>query len=161
MTKRSRELKATGVDVINLSIGEPDFDTPVHICEAATAAMAKGYTHYPPVAGLPELRTAIAQKLQRENGLPYQAENIIVSNGAKHSLLNAILALVNPGDEVLIPAPFWVSYPSMIQYAGGIPVSIPSTVEDDFKVSAAKLEAAITPKTKLLLFHRPATPVVA
>ena len=158
MTKRSRELKATGVDVINLSIGEPDFDTPIHICEAATAAMAKGYTHYPPVAGLPELRTAIAQKLQRENGLPYQAENIIVSNGAKHSLLNAILALVNPGDEVLIPAPFWVSYPSMIQYAGGIPVSIPSTVEDDFKVSAAKLEAAITPKTKLLLFSSPCNP---
>jgi len=158
MTKRSRELKATGVDVINLSIGEPDFYTPVHICEAATAAMAKGYTHYPPVAGLPELRTAIAQKLQRENGLPYQAENIIVSNGAKHSLLNAILALVNPGDEVLIPAPFWVSYPSMIQYAGGIPVSIPSTVEDDFKVSAAKLEAAITPKTKLLLFSSPCNP---
>ena len=158
MTKRSRELKATGVDVINLSIGEPDFDTPVHICEAATAAMAKGYTHYPPVAGLPELRTAIAQKLQRENGLPYQAENIIVSNGAKHSLLNAILALVNPGDEVLVPAPFWVSYPSMIQYAGGVPVSIPSAVEDDFKVSAAKLEAAITPKTKLLLFSSPCNP---
>jgi aspartate aminotransferase len=158
MTKRSRELKATGVDVINLSIGEPDFDTPVHICEAATAAMAKGYTHYPPVAGLPELRTAIAQKLQRENGLPYQAENIIVSNGAKHSLLNAILALVNPGDEVLIPAPFWVSYPSMIQYAGGVPVSIPSAVEDDFKVSAAKLEAAITPKTKLLMFSSPCNP---
>ena len=158
MTKRSRELKATGVDVINLSIGEPDFDTPVHICEAATAAMAKGYTHYPPVAGLPELRTAIAQKLQRENGLPYQAENIIVSNGAKHSLLNAILALVNPGDEVLIPAPFWVSYTSMIQYAGGVPVSIPSAVEDDFKVSAAILEAAITPKTKLLLFSSPCNP---
>ncbi|MFM7638385.1 MAG: pyridoxal phosphate-dependent aminotransferase [Bacteroidota bacterium] len=158
MTKRSRELKATGVDVINLSIGEPDFDTPAHICEAATAAMAKGYTHYPPVAGLPELRTAIANKLQRENGLSYKAENIIVSNGAKHSLLNAILALVNPGDEVLIPAPFWVSYPSMIQYAGGIPVSIPTSVEEDFKVSAAKLEAAITPKTKLLLFSSPCNP---
>ena len=158
MTKRSRELKATGVDVINLSIGEPDFDTPLHICEAATAAMAKGYTHYPPVAGLPELRTAISNKLQRENGLSYPAENIIVSNGAKHSLLNAILALVNPGDEVLIPAPYWVSYPSMIQYAGGVPVSIPSTVEDDFKISAAKLEAAITPKTKLLLFSSPCNP---
>ena len=158
MTKRSRELKATGVDVINLSIGEPDFDTPLHICEAATAAMAKGYTHYPPVAGLPELRTAISNKLQRENGLSYPAENIIVSNGAKHSLLNAILALVNPGDEVIIPAPYWVSYPSMIQYAGGVPVSISSTVEDDFKVSAAKLEAAITPKTKLLLFSSPCNP---
>lgn len=158
MTKRSRELKATGVDVINLSIGEPDFDTPLHICEAATAAMAQGYTHYPPVAGLPELRKAIAQKLQRENGLAYQAENVIVSNGAKHSLLNAILALVNPGDEVLIPAPFWVSYPSMIQYAGGVPVSIPSEIDDNFKVSAAKLEAAITTKTKLLLFSSPCNP---
>lgn len=158
MTKRSRELKATGVDVINLSIGEPDFDTPLHICEAATAAMAQGYTHYPPVAGLPELRKAIAQKLQRENGLAYQAENVIVSNGAKHSLLNAILALVNPGDEVLIPAPFWVSYPSMIQYAGGVPVCIPSEIDDNFKVSAAKLEAAITTKTKLLLFSSPCNP---
>lgn len=158
MTKRSRELKATGVDVINLSIGEPDFDTPSHICAAATQAMAKGYTHYPPVSGLPELRSAIAKKLQTENQLPYQPENIIVSNGAKHSLLNAILSLVNPGDEVLIPAPFWVSYPSMIRYAGGIPVSIPTSVEEDFKVSAEKLAAAITPKTKLLLFSSPCNP---
>lgn len=158
MTKRSRELKATGVDVINLSIGEPDFDTPENICNAATQAMANGYTHYPPVSGLPELRGAIAKKLQQENGLDFQAENIIVSNGAKHSLLNAILALINPGDEVLIPAPFWVSYPSMIRYAGGIPVSIPSSVEDDFKVSAEKLASYITPKTKMLLFSSPCNP---
>ena len=158
MTKRSRELKATGVDVINLSIGEPDFDTPRHIIEAAYQAMLDGYTHYPPVSGLPELRTAIAQKLKRENGFHFEAENIIVSNGAKHSLLNAILSIVNPGDEVLIPAPFWVSYPSLIQYAGGVPVEIPSTVESDFKVSAEQLEAAITPKTKMLIFSSPCNP---
>lgn len=158
MTKRSRELKATGVDVINLSIGEPDFDTPKHIIEAAYQAMLDGYTHYPPVSGLPELRTAIAQKLKRENGFHFEAENIIVSNGAKHSLLNAILSIVNPGDEVLVPAPFWVSYPSLIQYAGGVPVEIPSTVESDFKVSAEQLEAAITPKTKMLIFSSPCNP---
>ena len=158
MTKRSRELKATGVDVINLSIGEPDFDTPRHIIEAAYQAMLDGYTHYPPVSGLPELRTAIAQKLKRENGFHFEAENIIVSNGAKHSLLNAILSIVNPGDEVLVPAPFWVSYPSLIQYAGGVPVEIPSTVESDFKVSAEQLEAAITTKTKMLIFSSPCNP---
>ena len=158
MTKRSRELKATGVDVINLSIGEPDFDTPQHIIEAAYQAMLDGYTHYPPVSGLPELRTAIAQKLKRENGFHFEAENIIVSNGAKHSLLNAILSIVNPGDEVLVPAPFWVSYPSLIQYAGGVPVEIPSTVESDFKVSAEQLEAAITPKTKMIIFSSPCNP---
>ena len=158
MTKRSRELKATGVDVINLSIGEPDFDTPKHIIEAAYQAMLDGYTHYPPVSGLPELRTAIAQKLKRENGFAFEAENIIVSNGAKHSLLNAVLSIVNPGDEVLIPAPFWVSYPSLIQYAGGVPVEIPSTVESDFKVSAEQLEAAITPKTKMIIFSSPCNP---
>lgn len=158
MTKRSRELKATGVDVINLSIGEPDFDTPRHISEAAYQAMLDGYTHYPPVSGLPELRTAIAQKLKRENGFHFEADNIIVSNGAKHSLLNAILSIVNPGDEVLVPAPFWVSYPSLIQYAGGIPIEIPSTVESDFKVSAEQLEAAITPKTKMLIFSSPCNP---
>ncbi|NBV37140.1 MAG: pyridoxal phosphate-dependent aminotransferase [Bacteroidetes bacterium] len=158
MTKRSRELKATGVDVINLSIGEPDFDTPKHIIDAASKAMADGYTHYPPVSGLPELRTAISQKLKRENGFAFEAENIIVSNGAKHSLLNAVLSIVNPGDEVLIPAPYWVSYPSLIKYAGGIPVEIPSSVESDFKVSAKDLEAAITPKTKMLIFSSPCNP---
>ena len=158
MTKRSRELKATGVDVINLSIGEPDFDTPKHIIEAAYQAMLDGYTHYPPVSGLPELRSAIANKLKKENGFHFEAENIIVSNGAKHSLLNAILSIVNPGDEVLVPAPFWVSYPSLIQYAGGVPVEIPSTVESDFKVSAEQLEAAITPKTKMIIFSSPCNP---
>lgn len=158
MTKRSRELKATGVDVINLSIGEPDFDTPKHIIEAAYQAMLDGYTHYPPVSGLPELRSAIANKLKKENGFHFEAENIIVSNGAKHSLLNAILSIINPGDEVLVPAPFWVSYPSLIQYAGGIPIEIPSTVESDFKVSAEQLEAAITTKTKMIIFSSPCNP---
>lgn len=158
MTKRSRELKATGVDVINLSIGEPDFDTPRHIIEAAYQAMLDGYTHYPPVSGLPELRSAIANKLKKENGFHFEAENIIVSNGAKHSLLNAILSIINPGDEVLVPAPFWVSYPSLIQYAGGVPVEIPSTVESDFKVSAKQLEAAITTKTKMIIFSSPCNP---
>lgn len=158
MTKRSRELKATGVDVINLSIGEPDFDTPRHIIEAAHQAMLDGYTHYPPVSGLPELRSAIANKLKKENGFHFEAENIIVSNGAKHSLLNAILSIVNPGDEVLIPAPFWVSYPSLIRYAGGVPVEISSSIESDFKVSAEQLEAAITPKTKMLIFSSPCNP---
>lgn len=158
MTKRSRELKNTGIDVINLSIGEPDFNTPKHICDAATEAMENGYTHYPPVAGLPELRFAIANKLQKENGFAYNAENIIVSNGAKHSLLNAILALLNPGDEVLIPAPYWVSYPSLIQYVGGVPIGIPTSVEEGFKVSAARLEACITPKTRMLLFSSPCNP---
>ena len=158
MTKRSRELKATGVDVINLSIGEPDFDTPRHIIEAAYQAMLDGYTHYPPVSGLPELRSAIANKLKKENGFHFEAENIIVSNGAKHSLLNAILSIINPGDEVLVPAPFWVSYPSLIQYAGGVPVEIPSTVESDFKVSAEQLEAAITTKTKMIIFSSPCNP---
>jgi len=158
MTKRSRELKATGVDVINLSIGEPDFDTPRHIIEAAYQAMLDGYTHYPPVSGLPELRSAIANKLKKENGFHFEAENIIVSNGAKHSLLNAILSIINPGDEVLVPAPFWVSYPSLIQYAGGIPIEIPSTVESDFKVSAEQLEAAITTKTKMIIFSSPCNP---
>lgn len=158
MTKRSRELKATGVDVINLSIGEPDFDTPRHIIEAAHQAMLDGYTHYPPVSGLPELRSAIAKKLKKENGFHFEAENIIVSNGAKHSLLNAILSIVNPGDEVLIPAPFWVSYPSLIRYAGGVPVEISSSIESDFKVSAEQLEAAITPKTKMLIFSSPCNP---
>ncbi len=158
MTKLSRELKSQGVDVINLSIGEPDFDTPINICEAATKAMKDGFTHYPPVAGFPELRTAIAQKLQRENKLAYKAESILVSNGAKHSILNVILSIINPGDEVLIPAPFWVSYPSIVEYAGGIPVIIESGPEQDFKVTADQLKSCITDKTKAILFSSPCNP---
>lgn len=158
MTKKSRELKAQGIDVVNLSIGEPDFDTPFEIREAAKLAMDNGFTHYPPVAGFPELRSAIANKLEKENGLHYQPQNIIVSNGAKHSLLNVILSIINPGDEVIIPAPYWVSYPSLIRYAGGIPVEISSNSESDFKISAAQLESAITSKTKAILFSSPCNP---
>ncbi len=158
MTKKSRELKSQGIDVVNLSIGEPDFDTPVNICNAAKIAMEDGFTHYPPVAGFPELRLAISQKFERENQLTYKPENILVSNGAKHSILNVILSIINPGDEVIIPAPYWVSYPSIIKYAGGIPVEIKSNSESNFKVSANQLKAAITPKTKAILFSSPCNP---
>lgn len=158
MTKLSRELKGQGIDVINLSIGEPDFDTPSNICEAATKAMNDGFTHYPPVAGFPELRSAIAQKLQRENRLSYSAENILVSNGAKHSILNVILSIINPGDEVIIPAPFWVSYPSIVEYAGGKPVFIESGPDQDFKVSSDQIRSYLTDKTKAILFSSPCNP---
>jgi aspartate aminotransferase len=158
MTKLSRELKSQGIDVINLSIGEPDFDTPSNICEAATTAMKEGFTHYPPVAGFPELRTAIAQKLQRENKLTYSAENILVSNGAKHSILNVILSIINPGDEVIIPAPFWVSYPSIVEYAGGKPIYIESGPDQDFKVTAEQIKSHISDKTKAILFSSPCNP---
>ena len=158
MTKLSRELKNQGIDVINLSIGEPDFDTPENICNAATKAMSEGYTHYPPVAGFPELRAAIAHKLLRENKLPYKPENIIISNGAKHSILNVILASINPGDEVLIPAPYWVSYPSIVEYAGGVPIYIESGASQDFKVTASQLKSHITDKTRAILFSSPCNP---
>lgn len=158
MTKRARELKESGKDVISLSIGEPDFNTPAHICEAATKAMADGYTHYPPVLGLLNFREAICRKLKKENGLDYTPRQIIVSNGAKHSIINAVLSLVNPGDEVIIPAPYWVSYPSMVTYAGGKSVFITAGVELDFKFTAEQLRAAITPKTKLVIFSSPCNP---
>ncbi len=158
MTKKSRELKNQGIDVVNLSIGEPDFDTPKNICDAAITAMQNGFTHYPPVAGFPELRLAISEKLNHENQLNYKPENILVSNGAKHSILNVILSIINPGDEVIIPAPFWVSYPSIIKYAGGIPIEVKSSSESDFKISATQLESAITAKTKAILFSSPCNP---
>lgn len=158
MTKKSRELKNQGIDVVNLSIGEPDFDTPKNICNAAITAMQNGFTHYPPVAGFPELRLAISEKLNHENQLNYKPENILVSNGAKHSILNVILSIINPGDEVIIPAPFWVSYPSIIKYAGGIPIEVKSSSETDFKISATQLESAITAKTKAILFSSPCNP---
>lgn len=158
MTKKARELRESGREIFSLSIGEPDFNTPAHICEAATKAMADGHTHYPPVLGVLAFRQAISRKLKRENGLEYQPDEIIVSNGAKHSIINAVLSLINPGDEVLIPAPFWVSYPSMVSYAGGISVMVPANLENDFKPTAASIEAAITPKTKLLIFSSPCNP---
>lgn len=158
MTKRARELKEQGKDIISLSIGEPDFNTPQHICEAATKAMADGYTHYPPVLGMLAFREAICRKLKHENGLNYQPKDIIVSNGAKHSIINAVLSMINPGDEVIIPAPFWVSYPSMVEYAGGKCVYVQAGVTQQYKFTAEQLESAITPKTKLLIFSSPCNP---
>ncbi len=158
MTKLARELKEKGKDIISLSIGEPDFDTPVNICEAAGKAMTAGQTHYTPVSGTLELRTAISNKLMRENQLAFSPTEIIVSNGAKQSLLNAVLALVNPGDEVLLPAPFWVSYPSMVTYAGGKNIEIQGEAKNNYKVTASQLESHITDKTKLLIFSSPCNP---
>lgn len=158
ITKKARELKESGVDVISLSIGEPDFDTPENICKAADRAMADGFTHYPPVLGLIEFRQSICNKLKRDNNLDYKPSQVIVSTGAKHSIINAVLSLVDPGDEVIIPAPFWVSYPTMVDYAGGTVVEIPTTLENDYKPTAAQIRAAITPKTKLFIFSNPTNP---
>ena len=158
MTRRSRELSAQGFNVINLSIGEPDFDTPDHVKEAAKEAIDQNYSHYTPVAGYPELRQAIANKLKRDNGLNYTAEQIVVSTGAKQSLANALLSLVNPGDEVLIPAPYWVSYKEIIKLAGGKGVFIDGGIQADFKVTPEQIEASITPETKVFLFSSPCNP---
>ncbi len=158
MTKLARALKEAGKDVISLSIGEPDFDTPEHIGAAAIQAIHEGFTHYTPVLGFQDFREAICRKLLRENGLTYQASEIIVSTGAKHTLVNIMLAVLNPGDEVVIPAPYWVSYPAMVRYAGGVPVFLNTTVEQDYKPTAAQLRAAISPKTKMFLFSSPCNP---
>lgn len=158
MTKRARELREQGKDIISLSIGEPDFNTPEHICNAATDAMKAGYTHYPPVLGMLPFREAICRKLKNENGLDFNPGDIIVSSGAKHSIINAVLSIVNPGDEVIIPAPFWVSYPSMVAYAGGKSVFIQAGVDQQFKFTAEQLEKAITSRTKLLMFSSPCNP---
>ncbi len=158
MTRRSRELISKGIDVINLSIGEPDFNTPEHIKEAAIRAIHENKTHYPPVAGYPELKKAICEKLKRDNDLEYLPEQIVVSTGAKHSLANAIISLVDPGEEVIIPAPYWVSYKEMVKLARGISVIIPATVDNDFKITPKQLEDAITPKTKVLMYSSPCNP---
>jgi len=158
MTRRSRELRAQGFDVINLSIGEPDFNTPEHVKEAAKDAIDQNYSHYTPVPGYPELRQAIANKLKRDNGLDYTAEQIVVSTGAKQSLANAILCLVNVGEEVLIPAPYWVSYKEIIKLAGAKGVFIEGNINSDFKVTPEQIEAAITPETKLFIFSSPCNP---
>lgn len=158
MTRKSRELKAQGKNVINLSIGEPDFNTPDCIKQAAKEAIDANQTHYTPVAGIQELRQAIATKFKNDNGLDYTFQQIIVSNGAKQSIANALLCLINPGDEVIVPAPYWVSYPEMIKLAEGVMVEIPTTVNQGFKVTAEQVEAAITPKTKAFLFNSPNNP---
>jgi len=158
MAKLGRELRAQGIDIIDLSLGEPDFDTPQHIKDAAKKAIDDNWSHYPPVAGYPELRQAVCDKFKRDNNLDYKPENIVVSTGAKQSLANAILATVDAGDEVIIPAPFWVTYSELVKIAGGIPVILPSKLENDYKVTAAEVEEAITDRTKLFLFSSPCNP---
>lgn len=158
VTQMARELKAQGKDVISLSVGEPDFDTPQNIKDAAVAAIARGETKYTPVAGIPELRKAIADKFRRENGLDYKPEQVIVGTGGKQILFNAFMATINPGDEVVIPAPFWVSYPEMIALCGGTPVFVETTIENNFKLTAEQLDKAITPKTKWFMFNSPSNP---
>lgn len=153
-----KEMKANGEDVVGFGAGEPDFETPQHIKDAAIAAIHAGKTRYTPAAGTLALRKAVAEKFKRENGLEYKPSNIVVSNGAKHSLVNAFMAILNPGDEVLIPAPYWVSYPEMVKIADGVPVSLQAREEDGFKVTAAQIRAAITDKTKALVLNSPSNP---
>lgn len=158
MTKKARELAAQGHKVISLSVGEPDFKTPAHICEAAKQAIDDGYHGYSPVAGYPDLRQAIADKLRRDNNIDWKPENIVVSIGAKHSLANAIQVLVNPGEEVIIFAPYWVSYSEMVKLAEGKTVVVDGAFENDFKVTPEQLEAAITPRTKVVMYASPNNP---
>ena len=158
MSQKSNELKAQGVDVINLSVGEPDFNTPDHIKEAAKKAIDDNYSRYSPVPGYADLRKAIVEKLKNENGLDYTVNEVLVSNGAKQSVCNTVMALVNPGDEVIIPAPYWVSYPQMVKLAGGTPVIVEAGFEQNFKMTPEQLEAAITPKTRLLILCSPSNP---
>ncbi len=161
VSQKARELKAKGKDVIGLGAGEPDFDTPENIKQAAIAAINRGETKYTPVAGIPELRQAIVAKFKRENGLDYKPEQTIVGTGGKQILFNAFMATLNPGDEVIIPAPYWVSYPEMAAINGGTPVFVNTNIEDNFKLTAADLEKAITPKTKWLVFNSPSNPTGA
>ena len=158
MSQKSSEMKAQGIDVINMSVGEPDFNTPDHIKQAAKLAVDENYSRYSPVPGYPDLRQAIARKLERENQLHYSPAEILVSNGAKQSVCNTVMALVNPGDEVIIPAPYWVSYPQMVKLAGGTPVIVEAGFEQNFKMTPKQLEAAITPKTRLLILCSPSNP---
>ena len=158
MSQKSSEMKAQGVDVINLSVGEPDFNTPDHIKEAAKKAIEDNFSRYSPVPGYPELRKAIVAKLKNENGLDYSMTEILVSNGAKQSVCNTVMALVNDGEEVIIPAPYWVSYPQMVKLAGGTPVIVNAGFDQDFKMTPEQLEAAITPKTRMLILCSPSNP---
>lgn len=158
MSQKSSELKAQGVDVINLSVGEPDFNTPEHIKAAAIKAVEDNWSRYSPVPGYPSLKEAIVGKLKRENGLDYKPSQILVSNGAKQSVCNTLMAIVNPGDEVIIPAPYWVSYPQMVLLAEGTPVFVEAKIEQDFKITPDQLEAAITPKTRAIILCSPSNP---
>ena len=158
MSQKSSEMKAQGIDVINMSVGEPDFNTPENIKEAAKKAIHDNFSRYSPVPGYPDLRKAIVAKLKNENGLDYTVNEVIVGTGGKQGICNVILALVNPGDEVIIPAPYWVSYPQMAKLAGGVPVIVNAGFDQDFKMTPEQLEAAITPKTKMLILCSPSNP---
>lgn len=158
MSQKSSELKAQGIDVINLSVGEPDFNTPDHIKAAAIKAVEENWSRYSPVPGYPELKKAIVNKLKNENGLDYLPSQILCSNGAKQSVCNTLMAIVNAGDEVIIPAPYWVSYPQMVLLAEGAPVYIDAPIEQDFKITPEQLEAAITPKTRAIILCSPSNP---
>lgn len=158
MSQRGNEMKAQGIDVINMSVGEPDFMTPDHVKMAGKKAIDDNFSKYSPVPGYLSLRKAIANKLKRENNLNYSASEVIVGTGGKQGVCNTILALVNPGDEVIIPAPYWVSYPQMVKLAGGVPVIVPAGIEQDFKITADQLKAAITSKTKLIILCSPSNP---
>lgn len=158
MAKLSRELKSKGVDIINLTLGEPDFNTPDHIKQAAKEAIDNNYSYYTPVVGYLDLREAICRKFKRENNLDYTPDQIVVSTGAKQSIANALLSTIDPGDEVIVPTPYWVSYSEMIKLAEGLPVFIEASVENNFKITAEQLEASITPKTKMMIFSSPCNP---
>ena len=159
MTKKSRELQATGRDIINLSIGEPDFNTPDFIKDAAKKAIDENFTRYSPVAGFADLRKAISNKFKRDNNLNYTPEQVVVSTGAKQSIANVILSLVNPGEEVIVPIPYWVSYIETIKLAEGVPVTIPTSIESNFKITPVQLRNAITAKTKMIVFSTPCNPI--
>lgn len=158
MARISRELREQGHDIIDLSLGEPDFDTPEYIRTSAKKAIDDGYTHYPPIAGYKDLREAISKKFKKENNLDYTPEQVVVSTGAKQSIANVVLCLINPGDEIIVPTPYWVSYTQIIKLAEGKPVFIHSTVDNDFKITPQQLEAAITPRTRMFIFSSPCNP---
>jgi len=158
MAAKAKEVKASGKTVFDFSLGEPDFTTPEHICQAAVEAMRSGHTHYTPSSGIPELRSAIAKQYLQEHGIEYSPQQVIVSNGAKHSLHNVFTALCDPGDEVIIPAPYWVSYAELVKLAGGVPKIVPTEQSNDFNLTPAELRASLTPKTKILLICSPSNP---
>ena len=158
MARKARELKDQGVDVISLSLGEPDFDTPSAMKQAGIDAIEANETHYTPVPGTPRVRKAIVEKFKRDNGLEYTMDQVVVSTGAKQSLANVVLSLVDPGDEVILPAPYWVSYEEIVKVAGGVPVVIPTSIDNDYKIQPSELEAAITPKTRIVMYSSPCNP---
>ncbi|MDE7329699.1 MAG: pyridoxal phosphate-dependent aminotransferase [Clostridia bacterium] len=161
ISAKANELKAAGIKVINFGVGEPDFNTPEHICKAAKDALDKGYTKYVAASGLPALKKAVVKKLKTDNNLDYDPSQIIISNGAKHSIFNAIFATINPGDEVLIPKPYWLTYPEVVKSCGGVPEYIYATPRHGYKITAAQVEAAIRPQTKMLIFNSPCNPTGA